>query len=418
MVGQLGTVDIAAVGLGNQVFFVMNIMLFGIVSGGGIFISQYWGKKDFDGIHRTTGFMLILSFAVSLFFFCAGTFVPDVCLRIYSKDEEVIMRGAEYLRTVAPSYLFIGIGVSIGHAARSIERVKLPMIATGLSVIFNAILNYLLIFGINVGGKQIVPELGIIGAAVATDIARVIEFAILIIVPYVKKYEIAVSPKKYFNSQKGFLVKYLKIALPVFINETLWGLGTSLQSAIFGRAGTDVVAATNITSTISQLIWTFFIGCGNAAAILIGKRIGENLKDEAKILAKKLTLFMIVSAAILSLLLIPLAFCLKYFFKVELEVINMAKVLLFITVVLYPLWSINMITVVGICRSGGDTIFALFMDVGFMWIVSLPLGFCAVKFWSLPFWAVYLCVHTEDIIKTLLGLLRLKSGKWLHDVTE
>lgn len=418
MVGQLGSIDIAAVGLANQVFFVMNIMMFGIVSGGSIFISQYWGKKDLKGIHRTMGIMLSMTFIVSLIFFLLATFIPELCLKIYSDDLAVIERGAKYLRTVAPSYLFTGIGIAIGHSARSTERVQLPMYATGLSVIINGLLNYALIFGITICGIKIFPELGIIGAAIATDIARIIELLILLIVPYLKKYEIAVTPKIYFSKEKGFISHYVKIALPVLINESLWGIGTSLQSSIFGHAGTDVVAASNITSTISNLIWTFFIGCGNAAAIMIGKKIGQQLYDEAKKLAKKLTYFMIGSAAVLSLLLIPLAFLLKHFFKVEPEVIHMAQIFLFITVVLYPLWAINMVVVVGVCRSGGDTVFALFLDIGFMWIISLPLGFCAVKFWSFPFWAIFLCIHTEDVFKAVLGLIRMKSGKWLHDVTQ
>lgn len=417
MVGQLGAVEIAAVGLGNQVFFVMNIMMFGIVSGGSIFISQYWGKKDLDGIHRTLGIMLAGTFVISLLFFFAATIVPEVCLRIYTKDEQVLKIGSSYLRTVAPSYLFIGIGFAIGQASRSIERPKLPMYATGISVIINGILNYLFIFGVKTGSVVIIPEMGIIGAAIATVIARVIEFSILVIIPYSKKYEIAVGIKKYFNHQSGFFARYLKIAIPVLINESLWGIGTSLQSSIFGHAGTDIVAAQNITSTISNLIWTFFIGCGNAAAILIGKKIGENLHDEARKLANKITYFMIGSGACLSLLLIPLALCLKYFFNVEPEVIKMAQVFLYITVLLYPLWAINMVIVVGVCRSGGDTIVGMIIDIGFMWLISLPLGFCAVKFWQLPYWAIFLCIHTEDIFKSTMGMIRLKSGKWLHDVT-
>lgn len=419
MVGQLGSADIAAVGLGNQIFFVMNIMMFGISSGGSIFISQYWGKKDFDGIHRTMGIMLCFSFIISLLFFFAGTFFPENCLQIYSKDETVIKAGAEYLKAVAPSYLFHGIGFVFAHSCRSTEHVKLPMIATGISVCVNCFLNFVLIFGINIGGVNILPAMGIVGAAIATVIARIVEICILIIVPYAKKYEIATVLKKYFVlNQKEFFAKYLKIALPVLLNESLWGIGISLQSSIYGHAGTDIVVASNISGTISNLIWTFFIGCGNAAAIMIGKKIGEGLYEESKKLAKKLTLFMTLAAVVLSFLLIPLAFCIQFFFKIDDNVVFMARVFLFITTALYPLWAINMVMAVGVCRSGGDTIYALFMDVGFMWIVSLPLGFFAVNLRHLPFWAVFLCVHSEDFFKTIMGLLRLKSGKWLHDLTK
>lgn len=418
MVGQLGSIDIAAVGLGNQIFFVMNIVMFGVISGGSIFISQYWGKKDLDGIHRTMGIILSASFLVAVLFFCAATFIPQICLSIYTNDKEVIRRGCTYLRAVAPSYLLIGIGFPFSQALRSTEKVKVPMYATSISVIVNGILNYLFIFGININGVQLLAPYGIIGAAIATDIARVIELAILIIIPYARKYEIAVLPRKYFKYQAGFLPRYIKVCIPVLLNESLWGFGTSLQSSIYAHAGTDVIAAFNITSTFSNLVWTFFIGSGNAVAIILGKKIGEGKRTEVLKLAKQSTGFMAFSGFCLGLLLIPLSFLIKYFFKVEPEVLKMAQTFLCIMAFLYPLFATNMCTVVGVCRSGGDTVYALIMDVGFLWLLALPLGFAAITFWAVPFWGIYLILNIENVCKTIMGVSRLISGKWLHDVTE
>ncbi len=418
MVGQLGTTSISAVGFANQIFFVTSIVIFGIASGGSIFISQFWGKKDLSGLHRTLGIMTSAAFIVSIFFFCAATFAPEICLKIYTKDPQVIEIGKEYLRIVAPSYLFFGISFAFSQALRSTEHVKLPMIATAASVLVNTVFNFILIFGVSINGLAIIKPMGILGAALATVIARIVELLVLFIVAYAKKYEIAVSPKLWFKYQNGFIPRYLRIALPVLLNEALWGSGTSLQNSIFGHAGTDIAASFNITSTISNLVWTFFIGCGNAAAIIIGKKIGEQNHDEARNLAKRLVRFMAFSAAGLGLLLIPLSFILKYLFKVESEVIHMSQVLLYINCLLYPLYAMNMCLVVGVCRSGGDTLYCMIMDVGFMWAIALPLGFCAVRFWHLPYWGIFLCIHAEDIFKTTMGLIRLKSGKWLHDVTS
>lgn len=418
MVGQLGSIDIAAVGLANQLFFVMSVILFGVVSGGSIFITQFWGKKDLNAVHRTFGITIIFSIVVSLIFTFAALVFPEVCLRIYSSDVEVIQRGSVYLRYVAPSYLVMGIGFAFAHACRSTEHVRLPMVVTGISVIINGVMNYLLIFGISIGGKVILTPRGIIGAAIATDIARFVEFALLIIIPYAKKYEIAVNPRRFFVRQPGFFSKFLKIVIPVLFNESLWGIGASLSSSIFGHAGTEVIAAFNITNTTSNLIWTFFMGCGNATAIILGKKIGEHKYDEARSLAKKYAAFLGCTGAGLGLLLIPLSFALPLFFNVEPEVIRIAQVFLYLVTLFYPMNAMNMFFVVGLCRSGGDTIYALLMDTGFMWLISIPLGFCAVLFWHLPFWAVFLCVHTEDLLKLTFGLKRLRSGKWLHDLTK
>lgn len=417
MIGQFGSTDIAAVGLGNQIFFVMTIMMFGICSGGSIFITQFWGKKDMDGVHRSTGITLCACFIISLIFTLAAQLFPEFCLSLYTKDKAVISRGALYLRNVSPCYIFTGIGIAFGNALRSTERPNIPMMATIASVIVNTMLNYLLIFGVQINGHFLIPSLEIKGAAIATVVSRIVEMTVCLLIPYLKHYEVAASPAKLFKQQPGFIPRYIRIALPVLINESLWGIGISTQNAIYGHAGTAVVAAYSITSTISNLLWTFFIGCGNASAILLGKKIGESLHKEALKLANNLTAFMTATGAGVGLLLIPLSFCLKFFFKVEPEVLHMAQVFLFITVILYPMYAINMVTVVGICRSGGDTLYALLIDVGFMWLISLPLGFCAVNLWHLPFWAIFLCVASENPFKCTLGLLRLKTGKWLHDVT-
>ncbi len=417
MVGQLGSVEIAAVGLGNQIFFLMNMVLFGTVSGGAIFISQYWGKKDMDGVHRTLGITLIISAVVSVLFFLVAFFAPEMCLGFYSDDQELIAIGADYLKTVSFSYLFIGLGFPFAHAERSTERVKLPMIATFASVIVNCVLNYLLIFGVTIGGTEYIPAMGVVGAAIATVVSRIIELILLVVVPFVKKYEIAASPARYFKRQSGFLSQYIKICLPVLLNETLWGLGNTMQNVIYGHAGTDVVAAINITSTIGNLIWTFFIGTGNATGIILGKRIGEGRYDEARSLAKKYTAFNACAGLVLGLLLFPMSFILPHVFNVEAEVMHMALMLVYMNILLYPFSASNMTLVVGVCRAGGDTVYSLFMDVGFMWILAIPLGFMGVYLWHLPYWALFFCIRSDEIPKLLFGLRRLLSGKWLHDVT-
>ena len=417
MVGQLGAVDIAAVGLGNQVFWIVNIMIFGTVSGGSIFISQYWGKKDIEAIHKTTGIMLAVSTIIALLFTFAGMFIPEVCLSLYTKDKAVIEKGSEYLRIVSPSYLFFGLSFAFATSEKSTERVKLPAVATIISVILNAILNFLFIFGVKISGIQIIPAMGIVGAAIATVISRIVEAIIVFSFAYIKKYEVAVNPKHYFKFDKTFLAKYVKICLPVLINETLWGSGISMQSSIFAHSGTFVIAAFNIMTTVSNLLYPICLGCGNATSIIVGKTIGEQKYDEAKSLAKKLCLFIALLALTLGILLVPLIKIVPFVFKVEEEVIYMASILLLLRAAIYCFDAFNMVSVVGVFRSGGDTVFALLMDVGFMYTIALPLGWLAVLVWHLPFWAVYLCILTEPILKSVAGLIRLLSDKWLKDLT-
>lgn len=414
MVGQLGSVDIAAVGLGNQLFFIMSLGVFGIASGGQIFIAQYWGKKDIDKIHKTTGMMLTLSLTFTILFALVSILFPEKCLSIYSNDQEVVRRGAEYLRVVAPSYIFFGLNVSFAVSARNVEHLKLPAVATITSVLLNALLNYLLIFGVNINGNQIIQPHGIIGAAIATVVSRIIEALIVVGGSYIRKYVTAAPIKEYIVKDRAFLGHYAKISLPVLANELLWGSGISMQSSIFAHAGTLVIASFNIMNSISNLVYPICLGCGNATAIIIGKTIGEGKTEEAKVLAKKQCGFIAAMAFCLGFVIMPMSKVMPYIFNVEAEVLSMASVFIVMRGLMFSFDAFNMTSVVGVFRSGGDTLFAMLMDVGFMWLIALPLGWLAVIVWHLPFWAIYLCILTEPLCKTTVGVIRLMSNKWLR----
>ncbi|MBQ1971269.1 MAG: MATE family efflux transporter [Treponema sp.] len=413
MVGQLGSVEIASVGLGNQIYMLLNMVLFGISSGGAIFIAQFWGKKENSGIWKMEGVMFSFSIVIALIFTFASVFFPKFLIGLYSKDFHVIEIGARYLRIVAFSFPFFAMSFAFSMALRSTEHVKLPMVATMISLVLNAILNYLLIFGIG-----FFPSLGIVGAAIATCISRIVECFILFIVAYSKKYEVASSVKNLFSFTFFEVRKFIKIAFPVIINEAIWGLGTSMHSLIMGRTSTEAISAFNITGTISQITWVFFIGVGNAAGIIIGKKIGEGNETEARKYANTLSWFMPVMAIFIGLLLIPISKFLPFMFNVEVNILVQAKMMLMILMCCYPLNAFNMCWVVGICRAGGDTVFAAIIDVCFMWIIAIPLAACVAYFTNVQPYVIYICLLSEQIFKAIAGFCRIKTGKWLHNVVE
>ena len=413
MVGQLGSVEIASVGLGNQIYMLLNMVLFGISSGGAIFIAQFWGKKENSGIWKMEGVMFSFSIVIALIFTFASVFFPKFLIGLYSKDFHVIEIGARYLRIVAFSFPFFAMSFAFSMALRSTEHVKLPMVATMISLVLNAILNYLLIFGIG-----FFPSLGIVGAAIATCISRIVECFILFIVAYSKKYEVASSVKNLFSFTLFEVRKFIKIAFPVIVNEAIWGLGTSMHSLIMGRTSTEAISAFNITGTISQITWVFFIGVGNAAGIIIGKKIGEGNETEARKYANNLSWFMPVMAIFIGLLLIPISKFLPFMFNVEANILVQAKMMLMILMCCYPLNAFNMCWVVGICRAGGDTVFAAIIDVCFMWIIAIPLAACVAYFTNVQPYIIYICLLSEQIFKAIVGFYRIKSGKWLHNVVE
>ena len=408
MIGRLGGTEIAAVGLGNQIFFILNMVLFGIASGGGVFISQFWGKNDLKGIRRSRGIILCLSVVVSFIFPLLSLLIPHQLISLFSPDPAVIQVGGDYLRIVCLSYVITAVNFSFTLAFRCTERVKLPLVCTSVSLFTNAGSNYLLIF---------VAGWGVKGAALATVFSRIVEFLILIIWSYSHNYETCGKLREMLSLKLESFARYFKIALPVIINETFWGLGISVQSSIFAHAGTNAITAFQITNTISQLTWVFCMGFGNGIGVLIGKRIGERKMEEAHGYAMRSMWFMPLVGAIVGVLLLPLSQLLPFFFKVEPDVLRTATYMLLILIAFYPFNSFCMNWVVGVCRAGGDTVFTAVVELCTLWLVAIPLGFLASSVLHLSAVWIYVFVMSEGIVKAVIGFIRVASGKWLHEVT-
>lgn len=415
MVGQLGEVAIASVGLGNQIFFLLIMVVFGISSGCSIFISQFWGAEDVLGIRKTFGFMLTACFGISLVFMAGGTLIPEKLLRLYTNDEAVISEGIKYLRLVAIGYPLLAITSSCQMAFRSTEHVILPTVTTAISFVTNIGLNYLLIFGF---APLEIPAMGVRGAALATVISRAIEMVITISVSIVKKFEVVGKIHELLGFDKKFLLKLIKVGMPVLLSESLWGLGITTQNSIFSHSGTDSFNAFTIMNTVNQLTWVFFIGMGSAASVILGKKIGAGDNDSARAYTHRFCWFMPLMGAFIGFFLFPLSLVLPFFFKVSPHIIKITQSMMFVLMCMYPSRAFNMLIIVGVCRSGGDTIFASIIDNGWMWLIAIPLGLLATFAWNSPAWQIMLCLETEQLLKTLCGVWRVHSGKWLHRVIK
>ena len=412
MVGRLGTVEIAAVGLGNQIFFLYQLFLFGVCSGGSIFTAQFWGKGDIAGIRKTLGFCVTLSSIWAVLFTLAAVIIPDKLIGFYSKDEEVIMAGAAYLRILAFSFFPFALSFAFVLSLRSVEKVRLAFVSTGIALGINAVLSYFFIFGIGP-----VPAMGVTGAALATVISRLFEAVFVVSVSYAKKYVLAGSLGEFLGFNRYFARQFFKISLPVMFNEILWSTGVTMQSVIFARTNTDAIAAFNIVNTVSQLTWVLFLGLGNGVAVMIGKKIGERNEETARDYASGIARFAPVLAVGAAMILFPLSRLLPFVFKVYPETIRNALQMFIILCCVYPFRAFNMVMIIGICRAGGDTVFCVIYDVAAMWLITLPIAAFAAFTLHAPVWLIYLCICSEDSIKSLLGIWRLRSGKWLHNVT-
>jgi len=408
MVGQLGETAIASVGVANQLTFLMQVFGFGINSGAGIFAAQYWGKNDRDGIHRVEGIALTLSVALGALFAIAAICFGRQFSDIYSNDPAVIELSAKYLAILGWSYVFQIVSQTLGIILRACGSPVLPMAATFAGVCTNGVLNYILIFG-HLG----LPAMGIEGAALATLIAAVVNAAVLILVSAKRKNAIAAPLKKLFSYTKSLFRDFLKISLPVFANESLWSLGISLYSVLWGILGTEVQAAMQIYTTVDKIGFVMMAGLGSAAGVINGNAIGEGSIDRAKLYAKRMLIVTPAAVLLFSLVLQLAAPLFLHFFDVSPQVASMALSVIRVYCGVMFLYALNYTIIIGTLRAGGDTAYASAVDLSGLWLVSVPLAFLFGLVLGAPVWLVYLATALGDIVKAVTGLRRIQSGKWI-----
>jgi len=412
MIGQLGETQIAAVALGNQIYFLLMLFLFGVGSGTAVFTAQYWGRKDVPGIRSSVGVSLLFVAAGGSFFTAAAVFFPEHVLRFYTTDNAVITLGSSYLRIVGLSYLCTGLSVTFSTVLRSTNNVRLPLVGTSIALALNTAFNYLLIFG-----KLGFPALGVEGAAIATACARLVEATIIVGVSYLRREAVAGRLGEFFRFSRKFLGRFIRTALPVVFNEIGWSLGITMYAAVYARMGTSVLAAYNIADTVSRMAFVVFVGTGNAAAIIIGNRIGAGEGHLASRYARQILTIVPLLGLVAGGIVLSLSPLVPLLFAVSADVRSMVSAIMRVFSLIIIAKVTNLHIIVGLLRSGGDTRYSLLVDVATLWFVGLPLVFVAGLVLHLPVHVVYLCTAGEELAKLALGLPRIVSGRWIHNVT-
>ncbi len=411
MVGQLGETAIAALGLANQIFFLYILFLFGVTSGTAIFSAQFWGKNDEESIRKVLGISLSVALVVGTFFTFAATLIPEIILRFYTNDAEVIALASSYLRIVGLSYIFTAIVTSYHAIYRSITMVKLTVGISVTALILKSVLGYVLIFG--VGG---IPALGVRGAAIATGFGWVLQFVLIAILTYTLKTPLAANPLTFFNFERAFLIKVLKTAMPAAINEVAWSLGITTYNAVYAHISTGAIAAVQISATIEEIAFVLFIGVGNACAIMIGNEIGAGNQDDAFEYSRRYLIIIIFLAIFAGGLILLLRQPVIGLYNISDEVAISAYRLMTVFALTAWLRSINFILFIGALRAGGDTKFAMFMEIFSIWAIGVPAALIGGFVLHLPVYGVYLMVLSEELVKAFIIFRRYRSRRWIHDL--
>lgn len=413
MVGALGEIQLSAVSIANNLFFVLTILMFGLAGGSNIMISQYWGKGNVKTIHKILAIMYRVCLLITGIFIFIALFLPKYFMGIFTTDKAVIDFGASYLRIVCIGYLFYSITNCTIMMLRSVKTVSISIIVYTASLVVNSILNWIFIFG-NLGA----PELGIRGAAIATVCARITEFSIVLVFMFIYERKIGLKIEHLLKLDKEILKDYVGLCTPVLCNELLWAIGASMISVIVGRMGTEVVAANSINGVAHQFVTVFIFGMSNATAVIIGNTIGEGKKEKAKEYAYSIGIFSVVMGFISGLMILLIKPFVVNFYNVSYSTKLIAMEIMTVTSGIIVFQSLASNFMMGVLRGGGDAKFVLINDLIFMWLVAIPGGFFVAFVLELPVALVFLVIKCDEILKSLTSVYRVISGKWVNDVTK
>lgn len=418
MVGQLGDVALSAVGMAGQWNWLMNLFIFGVCSGSAVFFAQFWGSRDRDGIHKTFGVGFSATVLIALFFFFVGALFPEGVIRLFNQDPAVVEAGVSYLQIAAFSYLAAALNTLFCTLLRSTEEVRLPVFVSLITTVLNTLLDYALILG-----KFGFPRMGVEGAALATCISAWSGPVLLLICSVVRRNMLMVSPKAMFGFTGQDVRRFFQKAVPVIFNEGMWGLGTVLFQIIYANLGYEYYAAVTILRTFENIAFVFFVGLCDACSVMVGKSIGSGRIRRGVTDARRFTLLLPAVSVVLGWVIILCRRQLIGIFNlggtITETTLQTAMTLLLIYGIHIGVRNVGYVQVVGIFRSGGETVKGVVYDLIALWGVSLPVTFLCAYVWKLPFpavyWIMYLC---EDWPKAILCLRYFRTLRWIKPVTR
>ena len=413
MLGKVGEKVLSGASLGGQVQFIMTLIFFGLTSGASVLIAQYWGKGDVPTIEKVLGMSLKISVTIAFAFAVVTYAVPVPIMHLLSSDGQVVTEGAKYLRIVCFSYMFTAVTMVYLNTLRSVERVLISTVVYTVSLLTNIVMNALLIFGL-FG----FPQLGIRGAAIGTLIARIVEFSIVIF--YDRKLN-----KIFRFHWRLLLVKdrmlsadFRKFSVPVIANELMWGSGVAVVAAILGQMGSAASAANSVAQVVRQLATVIAFGVSSAAAIMIGKVIGEGKTDVAREYGRRFVWISLIAGtfgAIVVLIVRPVALS---------QMSMSAQATQYLSAMMYVMsyfvigQAYNTTMVVGIFRAGGDTKIGLVIDIAFMWGISILFGAIGAFVLKLSVPVVYIILLSDEVLKLPVTTWRYKKYIWLRNITR
>lgn len=411
MIASLGEAKVASVGLCAQFSSLMFSCYWGFVGGGMLFFGQFWGNKDEDGINRSYGMTLTCMMIVSFVFGLAAVLLAPFVMSVYTDKAMIREIGVEYLRIIGFAYPFQVLSMAMSALLRSTERVRIPLVASIVSVVSNIFFNWIFIYG-NLG----IPSMGVQGAALATTIAAIINALIIFIAGGLTKYPYLFMFKQHFKWKRDFTKVYFKKCFPIICNELFMGIANLVMNIVLGHQSQEALAAIAVFRTIEGLVIGFFAGFSNSASVLVGKCIGAGELDIAYERAKRLIYLCQSVIAVLILGVLAVHTPLLHWMSLEGESFRIGTGLIIIygiaCIIRMGNWTMN-----DTYRSAGDATTGTVLEIAFMYVLVLPVMLlCWLKF-KAPFFVIFACCYIDEPIRYVIMQIHMYSGKWIRPVT-
>lgn len=413
MLGSYMETALSGAAIVNQIQFILQMVTMGIGEGIVVLASQYWGKKDIEPIRRIFSIGLKLGLLSGAVLWAAVFFFPVPILSLFTNDQAVIQQAEQYLRIVCFSYFFFCITNTAICALRGVETVRIGVVVSVIALFVNIGLNYILIFG-----KLGAPQLGIRGAAIATLTARIMETAVVIIYLIFFDKKIHMRLKSLLHFDRQLFGDYIRVGSFVIMSSLIWGVAMAVQTAILGHLGSIAISANSIATTIFQVLTVVTYGSASAAAVLIGRTVGEDNIPKVKEYAYTMQVLFVIIGVITGILLFLVKEPILNFYSISPETWKMTSDFINVLCITVVGTSYQCSALTGIVRGGGDTRFVFFNDSIFMWGMVLPLSALAafVFHWS-PL-AVFWILKSDQITKCLVALPKVNRFRWIRQLTR
>ena len=420
MVGQVGTNQMSGVAIVNQLLFVYNLCIFGGISGAGIFAAQFYGKGDHKGVRECFRFKLIIVAVLTLLGILTFVVAGPSLIQLYLHEDgsgtssaQTLLYAKQYMTVMLFDMLPFAISQAYAGTLRETDETVLPMKAGIAAVLVNLVFNYILIYG-----KFGAPALGVVGAAIATVMSRFVEMGIIVIWTHThkEKNRFIEDAYKHFEIPAELMKRMTIKGLPLLANETLWAAGQAVMMQNYSIRGLTVIAAMNISSTISNVFNIVFIAMGSAIAILIGQELGAE-KTGVMEDAYKMTFFAVICCMMSGALMLCVAPFFPDIYNTDHEVRSLATSFIMISACCMPMYAFENATYFTL-RSGGKTFITFLFDSCFVWVFSIPLAYVLVHYTDMSITVLFLCCQMIELMKCLIGYVLVRKGIWINNITN